>query len=108
MNSEEHGINQGANGAAKDMDGCSALHYAAGNGHESVAATLLTSGKNKNVDDRNVWRRTPLHLAAEHGQDILVDLLLEKQAKINAMDNNKDTNMLEPLLLRSSVPLDFF
>ncbi|KAG9282716.1 ankyrin-3-like [Astyanax mexicanus] len=80
-----------ANGAAKDMDGCSALHYAAGNGHESVAATLLTSGKNKNVDDRNVWRRTPLHLAAEHGQDILVDLLLEKQAKINAMDNNKDT-----------------
>ncbi|XP_072552149.1 CARD- and ANK-domain containing inflammasome adapter protein [Salminus brasiliensis] len=80
-----------ANSGAKDMDGCSALHYAAGNGHESVAATLLTSGRNKNVDERNVWRRTPLHLAAEHGQELLVDLLLEKQAKINAMDNNKDT-----------------
>ncbi|KAL6486171.1 hypothetical protein MHYP_G00055630 [Metynnis hypsauchen] len=76
---------------AKDMDGCSALHYAARNGHKSVAATLLASGRNKNVDDRNVWRRTPLHLAAEHGQELLVDLLLEKQAKINAIDNNKDT-----------------
>ncbi|XP_017544099.1 CARD- and ANK-containing Inflammasome Adaptor Protein [Pygocentrus nattereri] len=76
---------------AKDMDGCSALHYAARNGHKSVAAALLASGRIKNVDDRNVWRRTPLHLAAEHGQELLVDLLLEKQAKINAIDNNKDT-----------------
>ncbi|KAL7888091.1 hypothetical protein AOLI_G00030650 [Acnodon oligacanthus] len=76
---------------AKDMDGCSALHYAARNGHKGVAAALLASGRNKNVDDRNVWRRTPLHLAAEHGQELLVDLLLEKQAKINAIDNNKDT-----------------
>ncbi|KAI4892557.1 hypothetical protein NFI96_024723 [Prochilodus magdalenae] len=76
---------------AKDMDGCSALHYAAGNGHRSVAGALLASGRNKNVDDRNVWRRTPLHLAAEHGQELLVDMLLEKQAKINAIDNNKDT-----------------
>ncbi|XP_076873336.1 CARD- and ANK-domain containing inflammasome adapter protein [Brachyhypopomus gauderio] len=80
-----------AKAGAKDMDGCSALHYASGNGSTDVAAALLAAGRNRNVDDRNAWRRTPLHLAAEHGQERLVDLLLEKQAKINAMDNNKDT-----------------
>ncbi|XP_062857356.1 CARD- and ANK-domain containing inflammasome adapter protein [Trichomycterus rosablanca] len=76
---------------ARDMDGCSALHYAAGNGHKRVAAVLLNAARNKNVDERNVWRRTPLHLAAEHGQEQLVNLLLERRAKINAIDNNKDT-----------------
>ncbi|XP_027027080.2 CARD- and ANK-domain containing inflammasome adapter protein [Tachysurus fulvidraco] len=77
--------------AAKDMDGCTALHYAAKKGHIRVVAALLTSGKNKNVNERNAWRRTPLHLAAEHGQEHVVRLLLERQAKINAIDNNKDT-----------------
>ncbi|KAK1795871.1 hypothetical protein P4O66_008970, partial [Electrophorus voltai] len=80
-----------AKAGAKDMDGCSALHYAAGNGHADVAAALLAAGRNKNVDERNAWRRTPLHLAAERGQGRLVDLLLERRARINATDNNKDT-----------------
>ncbi|XP_026800459.2 CARD- and ANK-domain containing inflammasome adapter protein [Pangasianodon hypophthalmus] len=84
-------LNAKAKFAAKDMDGCTALHYAARNGHVRVAAVLLTSGRNKNVNERNVWRRTPLHLAAEHGQELVVDLLLERRAKINAIDNNKDT-----------------
>ncbi|TRZ03944.1 hypothetical protein DNTS_029287 [Danionella cerebrum] len=76
---------------AKEMDGCSALHYAAQNGKRGAAAVLLASNKSKNVDERNVWRRTPLHLAAEHGHEMLVSLLLENGARINAMDNNKDT-----------------
>ncbi|XP_058612569.1 CARD- and ANK-domain containing inflammasome adapter protein [Onychostoma macrolepis] len=76
---------------AKDMDGCSPLHYAARNGKERVAGVLLTSGKSKIVDDKNVWRRNPLHLAAEHGHELLVGLLLENGAKINCLDNNKDT-----------------
>ncbi|XP_065112816.1 CARD- and ANK-domain containing inflammasome adapter protein [Paramisgurnus dabryanus] len=76
---------------AKDMDGCSPLHYAASKGKVKTAAVLLASAKSKNVNDKNVWRRTPLHLAAEHGQDLLVELLLEKGAKINTLDNNKDT-----------------
>lgn len=80
-----------AKSGTKDMDGCLALHFAAGNGHKEVTAALLASGRDKNIDGRNVWRRTPLHLAAEHGQELLVDLLLQKRAKINAMDNNKDT-----------------
>uniref|UniRef100_A0A8C2AG22 CARD- and ANK-containing Inflammasome Adaptor Protein n=1 Tax=Cyprinus carpio TaxID=7962 RepID=A0A8C2AG22_CYPCA len=76
---------------AKDMDGCSPLHYAARNGKERAARVLLASCKSKIVDDKNVWRRTPLHLAAEHGHELLVGLLLETGAKINCLDNNKDT-----------------
>ncbi|XP_056620002.1 CARD- and ANK-domain containing inflammasome adapter protein isoform X2 [Triplophysa dalaica] len=75
---------------AKDMDGCTPLHYAAGTGKHKTAAVLLATSKRKNVDDKNVWRRTPLHLAAEHGHDLLVELLLENGAKINTLDNNKD------------------
>ncbi|KAK2883607.1 hypothetical protein QQF64_016739 [Cirrhinus molitorella] len=76
---------------AKDMDGCSPLHYTAQNGKEIAAGALLASGKSKIVDDKNVWRRTPLHLAAEHGRELLVGLLLENGARINSLDNNKDT-----------------
>ncbi|KAA0708823.1 hypothetical protein E1301_Tti018461 [Triplophysa tibetana] len=75
---------------AKDMDGFTPLHYAAGTGKHKTAAVLLATSKRKNVDDKNVWRRTPLHLAAEHGHDLLVELLLENGAKINTLDNNKD------------------
>ncbi|XP_036375601.1 CARD- and ANK-containing Inflammasome Adaptor Protein [Megalops cyprinoides] len=75
----------------KDMDGCAPLHYAAANGYTKLAGDLLSSCKNKNVDDKNVWRRTPLHVASERGHDALIDLLLQRGAKINALDNNKDT-----------------
>ena len=82
---------QKAHSRVKDMDGCTPLHYAAANGYTKVAADLLSSVKNKNVDDKNVWRRTPLHMASEQGHDSLIELLLQSGAKINPMDNNKDT-----------------
>ncbi|XP_018589789.2 CARD- and ANK-domain containing inflammasome adapter protein [Scleropages formosus] len=75
---------------AKDMDGCTPLHYAAAKGHLDVAAVLLSTGK-KSVNDKNVWRKTALHLASEHGQDSLIDLLMCSGANVNALDNNKDT-----------------
>ncbi|XP_035269070.1 CARD- and ANK-containing Inflammasome Adaptor Protein [Anguilla anguilla] len=84
-------LTQKAQSRVKDMDGCTPLHYAAANGHTKAAADLLSSAKNKNVDDKNVWRRTPLHMASEQGHDDLIELLLHSGAKINAMDNNKDT-----------------
>uniref|UniRef100_A0A8C9T0A8 CARD- and ANK-containing Inflammasome Adaptor Protein n=1 Tax=Scleropages formosus TaxID=113540 RepID=A0A8C9T0A8_SCLFO len=55
---------------AKDMDGCTPLHYAAAKGHLDVAAVLLSTGK-KSVNDKNVWRKTALHLASEHAPHIL-------------------------------------
>ncbi|KAM4722950.1 CARD- and ANK-domain containing inflammasome adapter protein-like [Rhinophrynus dorsalis] len=77
--------------SAKDMDGCTPLHYAAITGSTDIVKALLRKGKNKNVDDKNVWRKTPLHLAAEHGHSDLVNLLLQSGASINALDNNRDT-----------------
>ncbi|XP_015268404.1 PREDICTED: ankyrin-1-like [Gekko japonicus] len=76
---------------AKDMDGCTPMHYAAINGNTEIVKTLLLAGKNKNIDDRNIWRKTPLHLAAEHGHSNLLQLLLSNGSAINALDNNKDT-----------------
>ncbi|GAB0193223.1 CARD- and ANK-domain containing inflammasome adapter protein-like [Grus japonensis] len=76
---------------AKDMDGCTPMHYAAITGNTEIVKILLTSGKNKNIDDRNIWRKTTLHIAAEHGHSDLINLLLSYGAAINALDSNKDT-----------------
>ncbi|KAM4641374.1 CARD- and ANK-domain containing inflammasome adapter protein-like [Discoglossus pictus] len=76
---------------AKDMDGCTPLHYAATQGNNDIVRAILKSGKNKNVDDKNIWRKTALHLAADNGHSDLVNILLQSGAAINALDNNKDT-----------------
>ncbi|CAM4594097.1 unnamed protein product [Lepidochelys olivacea] len=75
----------------KDMDGCTPMHYATIKGNAEIVQILLTAAKNKNIDDKNIWRKTPLHLAAEHGHSDLIHLLLSNGSTINALDNNKDT-----------------
>uniref|UniRef100_A0A493TVE9 Uncharacterized protein n=1 Tax=Anas platyrhynchos platyrhynchos TaxID=8840 RepID=A0A493TVE9_ANAPP len=72
----------------KDMHGCTPLHYAAIKGNTEIVKLLLTSGRNKNIDDRNIWRKTALHIAAEYGHGDLINLLLSYGAAINALDNN--------------------
>ncbi|XP_041573916.2 CARD- and ANK-domain containing inflammasome adapter protein-like [Taeniopygia guttata] len=76
---------------AKDMDGCTPLHYATMKGNVDILKILLASGKNKNINDRNVWRKTALHLAAEYGHGELINLLLSHGAAINASDSSRDT-----------------
>lgn len=76
---------------AKDMDGCTPLHHAAIKGNTEIIKILLTSGKNTNIDDRNIWRKTALHIAAEYGHSDLIKLLLSHGAAINALDSSKDT-----------------
>ncbi|XP_061486475.1 CARD- and ANK-domain containing inflammasome adapter protein-like [Rhineura floridana] len=75
----------------KDMDGCTPMHYAAVNGNTEILKALLVASKNKNIDDKNVWRKTPLHVAAEHGHSDLINFFLSSGSAINALDNNKDT-----------------
>ncbi|XP_058699354.1 CARD- and ANK-domain containing inflammasome adapter protein-like [Poecile atricapillus] len=82
--------NKGRAGA-KDMDGCTPLHYATMKGNTDIVKALLASRKNKNIDDRNVWRKTALHIAAEYGHGELINLLLSHGAAINASDSSKDT-----------------
>ncbi|XP_065528614.1 CARD- and ANK-domain containing inflammasome adapter protein-like [Lathamus discolor] len=75
----------------KDMDGCTPMHYAAIKGNTEIVKILLASGKNKNIDDRNIWRKTALHIAAEHGHSDLINVLLSHGAAINASDSSRDT-----------------
>ncbi|RMC08736.1 hypothetical protein DUI87_14985 [Hirundo rustica rustica] len=82
--------NRGRAGA-KDMDGCTPLHYATMKGNTDIAKVLLASGKNKKIDDRNVWRKTALHVAAEYGHGELINLLLSHGAAINTSDSSRDT-----------------
>ncbi|KAM3838810.1 CARD- and ANK-domain containing inflammasome adapter protein-like [Vipera latastei] len=77
--------------ASKDMDGCTPMHYAAINRNVEILKELLMVGDNKNINDKNIWRKTLLHLAAEHGHSNLIDFLLSNGSAINALDNNKDT-----------------
>ncbi|XP_053326316.1 CARD- and ANK-domain containing inflammasome adapter protein-like [Spea bombifrons] len=80
-----------ARSTAKDMDGCTPVHYAAAAGSADIVRALMKAGKNKNVDDKNVWRKTPLHVAAEHGHSDLIGLFLNNGAAVNSLDNNRDT-----------------
>ncbi|XP_069835505.1 CARD- and ANK-domain containing inflammasome adapter protein-like [Dendropsophus ebraccatus] len=75
----------------KDMDGCTPIHYATISGNTDIVKSLLKAGKNKNREDKNVWRKTPLHLAAEHGHSDIIQLLLTSGAPIDPLDNNRDT-----------------
>ncbi|KAM9358027.1 CARD- and ANK-domain containing inflammasome adapter protein [Symphorus nematophorus] len=84
-------LSRKAKGVAKDMDGSTPLHYAAAGGHASTVSALLQSLNNKGIDERNTWRKTPLHAAAERGRDSVAVLLLEAGAKINSTDHSKDT-----------------
>ncbi|XP_056388932.1 CARD- and ANK-domain containing inflammasome adapter protein-like [Hyla sarda] len=75
----------------KDMDGSTPLHYAVISGNADIVKSLLKAAKNKNLEDKNVWRKTPLHLAAEHGQSDIIQQLLTNGAAIDPLDNNRDT-----------------
>ncbi|CAL8254722.1 unnamed protein product [Merluccius merluccius] len=80
-----------ARGGAKDMHGSTPLHYAAARGHGGVLELLLSTQRRRGVDERNAWRKTPLHAAAEKGHAAAVASLLRAGAKVNALDNCKDT-----------------
>ncbi|CAJ0938513.1 unnamed protein product [Ranitomeya imitator] len=84
-------LNSQARYGPKDMDGCTPIHYATISGNMDIVKSLLKAGKNKNLEDKNVWRKTPLHLAAEHGHSDIIQLLLTNGAAIDPLDNNRDT-----------------
>ena len=58
-------------------------------GHANVAQLLLRYCVD--VDVRDYWDRTPLHLAANHGFLGIARTLVERKADINLRDNSGDT-----------------
>ena len=92
----------------RDIEGHNLLHMAAWKGHREVAQMLLEHDKNKKelehdkskkdlehnedekkfINARNQNGQTPLHVATQHNQSNIVELLLKFDADANAEDND--------------------
>jgi ankyrin repeat protein len=75
---------QGLNIEAADVDGWTALHYAANQNHEALVRALLDEGANINAKDE--LKRTPLHLAAVAGHAETAEVLLRAGANRNLLN----------------------
>lgn len=59
------------------------------NEHDDIAKMLIKNGANVNA--KNSYNDTPLHVAAENGYDDIVNLLIENGANVNAKNNDNMT-----------------
>ncbi|CAI9741121.1 E3 ubiquitin-protein ligase MIB2-like isoform X1 [Octopus vulgaris] len=74
----------------KKDDGFTALHVAAVNGRKDIIKTLLTVGQAQ-IDIREDDQMTPLHLAVRECYMGSIELLISKEADINAKDRDGNT-----------------
>ncbi len=85
-------IEKGANPAAQEFDGSTALHIAASMyGNDEIVKLLIDKGADPNCKD-NI-DQTPLHVAAAYGDRCLpvAKVLVEAGADVNARDNKGRT-----------------
>ncbi|XP_011948156.1 PREDICTED: ankyrin repeat and death domain-containing protein 1A isoform X2 [Cercocebus atys] len=81
-------VNSGAKIHCKSKKNLSCLHYAALSGSEDVSRVLIHAGGCTNVADHGA---SPLHLAVRHNFPALVQLLINSDSDLNAMDNRQQT-----------------
>jgi len=82
----------GADLAAVDEFGCTALHVAAKNGHVDIAKFLLGHGADCQAVDSYGW--TPLLLAAANGYDSVAEVLIQKGADLEQANKQQYTPLL--------------
>lgn len=85
-------IAKGADVHAKNTDGATALHLAAGYGEYAVVVILVNA--NAKVDALDKEKNTPLHYAASHGRLETIQFLINKNAKIDLENVNGQTPLL--------------
>jgi len=90
-----------ANGAAVnayDASGATALHEAAGAGHEFLVDLLIGAGAQVNAPHRST-RDTALHLAARNGRvDVVRSLTAAPGVQVDALNGEGDTPLHEAVL----------
>lgn len=77
-------LDKGVDVNTRDMDGNTALDFAAGEGHLEVVKVLLDKGADVNVKGKMLGF-TPLMTATRHGHEEIVKILLDKGADVNAI-----------------------
>jgi E3 ubiquitin-protein ligase mind-bomb len=90
---------------AQDEDGRTALHWAISENSEIVVKELLNHN-DVDVNVKNDYHRTPLHLVSEYWKDIPGDLfkiILEKSTDINAQDKDGKTALHFAILFKSEI-----
>ncbi|KAL0018494.1 hypothetical protein WJX79_003679 [Trebouxia sp. C0005] len=75
--------------SAKDIDGLTALHWAASKGQLGMLAALLKRGCQVNAPTNDGW--TALHEAAANGHALIVDKLLASAAQVDLKTSNGST-----------------
>mmetsp|Transcript_31492 Transcript_31492/g.61440 ORF Transcript_31492/g.61440 Transcript_31492/m.61440 type:complete len:902 (-) Transcript_31492:117-2822(-) len=85
-----------------DKNGSSALFFAVNSGHYNATALLLNGRADPNL--KNLLAITPLHLACQHQQNVLIKLLVRFGAKPDIVNNENQLcwQMAEPEM---AVPL---
>jgi ankyrin repeat protein len=78
--------NKNRNPNIQDINGRTALHYAAANDNARIANLLLQYGANPNIADHDGWM--PLHVAADQNSFVVVQLLLNNKAN-PLLENNE-------------------
>lgn len=74
----------------QDKDGLPVLCWAAGKGYQRWCSLLLRRGHDVNITSAGT-EFTPLHLAAGSGHELMIELLLERGAVVDALDTNSET-----------------
>jgi ankyrin repeat protein len=82
-------LDQNPNLSAEDLQGWTALHYAAESG--SLECVKLLIEHNAEIDAQTDKKETPLHFAAQNNCYEIVKLLIEHKAEIKAKTDKNET-----------------
>jgi ankyrin repeat protein len=86
-------LKSGADVNAAQGDGVTGLHWAARQGHEELANTLIVAGANVRATTR-FGAIAPLHLAAERGNGPIVTMLVKAGADVDARTTTGATALM--------------
>ena len=87
----------GADPSIKGRKGSTPLHFAARRGNGEIIKVLLEHPKVK-VDARDGYGKTALHMACSEGRSSVCQLLLAKEADINAVTADNTTPLHNAIL----------